>query len=60
MKASKYSEEQIIGFQGQAEAGMPIKEIVRKHSFSDASFYKWRSKYGGIYASEANGCANWN
>jgi putative transposase len=37
----------------QAEAGMPIKELGRKHGFSDASFYKWRSKYGGMDASEA-------
>lgn len=38
----------------RAEAGMPIKEIGRKHGFSDASFYKWRSKYRGGYASQAN------
>ena len=48
MRTSKYSEEQIIGFLRQAEAGMPIKEIGRKHGFSDAAFYKWRSKYGGM------------
>ena len=53
MRTSKYSEEQIIGFLRQAEAGMPIKEICRKHGFSDASFYKWRAKYGGMDASEA-------
>ena len=53
MRTSKYSEEQIIGFLRQAEAGMPIKEIGRKHGVSDASFYKWRSKYGGMDASEA-------
>ena len=53
MIISKYSQEQIIGFLRQAENGMPIKEIGRKHSFSDASFYKWRSKYGGIDVSEA-------
>ncbi len=53
MRASKFSEEQIIGFLRQAEAGMPIKEIGRKHGFSDASFYKWRSKYAGMDASEA-------
>jgi transposase-like protein len=45
MRTSKFSEEQIIGFLRQAEAGLPIKEIGRKHGFSDASFYKWRSKY---------------
>jgi putative transposase len=53
MRTSKFSEEQIIGFLRQAEAGMPIKEIGRKHGFSDASFYKWPSKYGGMDASEA-------
>ena len=53
MRTSKYSEEQIIGFLRQAEAGMLIKEIGRKHGFSDASFYKWRSKYGGMDATEA-------
>ena len=53
MRTSKYNEEQIIGFLRQAEAGMPIKEIGRKHGFSDASFYKWRSKYGGMDVSEA-------
>ena len=37
----------------QAETGMPIKEIGRKCGFSDANFYKWRSKYGGMDASEA-------
>ena len=37
----------------QAEAGMPIKEIGRKHGFNDASFYKWRTKYGGMDVSEA-------
>ena len=39
-------------FDGQAEAGMPIKEIGRKHGFSDASFYKWRSRYGGMDPTE--------
>ena len=53
MRASKCSEDQIIGFLRQAEVGMPIKEIGRKHGFSDASFYQWRSKYGGMDASEA-------
>ena len=43
MRTSKYSEEQIIGFLRQAEVGMPIKELGRKHGFSDASFYKWRA-----------------
>ena len=53
MKTSRYSEEQIIGFLKQAEAGMPIKELCRKGGFSDATFYKWRSKFGGMEVSDA-------
>ena len=53
MRTSKFSKEQIIGFLRPAEAGMPVKEIGRKHGLSDASFYKWRSEYGGMDASEA-------
>ena len=49
----RFSEEQIIGFLRQVEAGMSVKELCRKHGFSDASFYKWRSKYAGMDASEA-------
>ena len=48
MKKSRYSEEQIIGFLKQADAGMPIKELCRKGGFSDATFYKWRAKFGGM------------
>jgi len=53
MKKSRYSEEQIIGFLKQAEGGMPIKELCRKGGFSDAAFYKWRAKYGGMDVSDA-------
>lgn len=53
MRNSKFSEEQIIGFLEQAEAGMPVAEICRKDGFSDATFYKWRSKFGGMEASDA-------
>lgn len=60
MRTSKFSEEEIIGFLRQAEAGMPIKEIGRKHGFSDASFYKWRSKYAAWTPAKPNGCTNWN
>lgn len=43
----RFTEEQIIGFLKQAAAGTPIKELCRKHSFSDGSFYLWRQKFGG-------------
>tara|TARA_R110000824_G_scaffold218100_1_gene404583 strand:+ start:803 stop:988 length:186 start_codon:yes stop_codon:yes gene_type:complete len=43
----RFSEEQIIGFLGEAEAGLPIKELCRRHGFSEASYYLWRSKFGG-------------
>jgi putative transposase len=52
MKKSRYSEEQIIGFLKQADAGMPIKELCRKGGFSDATFYKWRAKFGGMDVSD--------
>ena len=53
MKKSRFTEEQIIGFLRQAEAGIPIKEVCRNGGFSDGTFYKWRSKFGGREASEA-------
>ena len=53
MRKSKYTEEQIIGFLRQVEAGMAVKDLCRKHGLSDASFYKWRAKFGGMDVSEA-------
>jgi putative transposase len=49
----RFTEEQIIGFLKQAERGMGVKELCRKHGFSDASFYLWRSKFGGMDVSDA-------
>ena len=53
MKTSKYTESQIIGFLKQAESGISVKEICRKEGFSDATFYKWRAKFGGMDATDA-------
>ena len=53
MKKSRYSEEQIIGFLRQAEVGMAIPELCRSGGFSQATFYKWRAKYGGMQVSDA-------
>ena len=49
----RFSEEQIIGFLKEADKGVPVKELCRKHGFSDASFYLWRGKYGGMEISDA-------
>ena len=49
----RFSEEQIIGFLREAEAGMAIKDLCRRHGFSEASYYLWRSKFGGMTVSEA-------
>ncbi|CAG4888945.1 IS3 family transposase ISSod2 [Paraburkholderia saeva] len=50
MKTSRFTESQIIGILKQAEAGTPVPELCREHGMSSASFYKWRSKYGGMDA----------
>lgn len=51
MKTSRYSEPQILAILRQAEGGVPVAELCREHGMSDASFYKWRAKYGGLDAS---------
>ena len=51
MKKSRYSDSQIMAIIKQAEAGTPVPELCREHGMSSASFYKWRSKYGGMDAS---------
>ena len=51
MKKSRYSDSQILAIIKQAESGVPISELCRKHGMSGASFYKWRAKYGGMDAS---------
>jgi putative transposase len=49
----RYTEEQIIGFLKQADAGVAVTELCRKHGFSEASYYLWRSKFGGMDVSDA-------
>ena len=53
MKRSRFSEEQIIGVLKEQEAGMPTVEVCRRHGISPATFYKWKSKFGGMEVSEA-------
>lgn len=53
MKRSRYTEEQIIGLLKEHQAGVSASELCRKHGISDATFYKWRSKYGGMEVSDA-------
>ena len=53
MKRSRFSEEQIIGILKEHQAGMPPGELCRKHGISDATFYTWRKKYGGMEVSDA-------
>lgn len=49
----RFSEEQIIGFLREADKGVAVKDLFRRHGFSDASYYLWRSKYGGMDVSDA-------
>ena len=51
MKKSRYSDSQIMTILRQAEAGTPVPELCREHGMSSATFYKWRSKFGGMDAS---------
>lgn len=49
----RFSEEQIIGFLREAQAGLPVKELCRRHGFSEGSYYLWRSKFGGMNVPDA-------
>jgi putative transposase len=53
MKRSRFTEEQIIAILKEQEAGVAVAELCRKHGMSDASFYNWKAKYGGLEVSEA-------
>ena len=49
----RFTEAQIVGFLREADAGQPVKELCRKHGFSEGSYYLWRSKFGGMSVSDA-------
>lgn len=49
----RFTEEQIIGFLKEVDAGIPVKELCRKHGFSEGSYYVWRAKFGGMSVPEA-------
>lgn len=51
MKKPRYTDNQIISILKEAESGVPVPELCRKHGMSSASFYKWRAKFGGMDAS---------
>ena len=55
MKKLRFTDEQIIGFLKQVKAGPAVKELGRKHRFSDASFYKWRSRFSGMDVADVRG-----
>jgi len=53
MRKSRFSEEQIISVLKEQQAGVPVADLCRKHGISDATFYTWRTKYGGMEVSDA-------
>ena len=63
MKTSRFSETQIVAILKQADAGIKVKDLCREHGISDATYYNWKAKYGGLEARTSNASrrprANW-
>jgi putative transposase len=52
MKKTRFTETQIVAILKEADSGAPIKDVCRQHGISDATYYNWKSKYGGMEASD--------
>jgi len=59
MKRSRYSEEQVIGILREGDSGTPVKTVCAKHNISEATYYAWKRKYGGMDVSEARRRGPW-
>ena len=59
MKGKRFREEQIIAILKEHEAGMKTADLCRKHGISEASFYNWKAKYGGLEFPKPSGCGGW-
>lgn len=53
MKRKRFTEEQIIGILKEAEQGLGVKDLTRKHGITEGTYYRWKSKYGGMEVSDA-------